>query len=85
MYLGGKNYEIVDIIYIQKFRRYANMQIKKGDRFKNIHSKEIYEVVGRWCGDVVLSPQKVDNEKCLIYTNNEMADFIDEGIFTSEN
>ena len=61
------------------------MKIKKGDKFKQRNTNNIFEVVGRWCGEIVLSPQKANDEVCLIYTTNEMVDFVEEGVFTRED
>jgi len=61
------------------------IKIKKGDKFKNVYSNEIYIIAGRYCGDYVLMPQKANDEVCLIYTIDEMTDFVKENVFTRED
>jgi len=55
------------------------MRLRKGNIFKLKHSGHSYMIVGKWCGDIVLSPIDADDEECLIYTINEINEFIEEG------
>jgi hypothetical protein len=56
------------------------MMIKKKDRFESKRGK-VYEIVGRWGRDYILSPVKDDDDNCLVYTESEMEEFIQEGDF----
>ena len=61
------------------------IKIKKGDKFKNVYSNEIYIIAGRYCGDYILSPLKPNDEVCLIYTIDEITDFVKYNEFTRED
>ena len=56
------------------------MIIKKKDRFEN-RSGELYEIAGKWDGDLILAPIEESNDECLIYTPSEMEEFLETGYF----
>jgi hypothetical protein len=56
------------------------MMIKKKERFES-KSGKVYEISGRWGRDYVLSPVNKDDDNCLVYTESEMEEFIQEGDF----
>ncbi len=59
------------------------MTIKRGDRFKTPY--ELYEVAGKWLGDIVLAPVNTDKDECLIYSTGEIEDLIQLGKFVMED
>ena len=48
------------------------MSIKKGNRFHAYYSNQIYEVVGKWNGNLVLASTAPGSDECLIYLAEEI-------------
>ncbi|OLS02573.1 hypothetical protein [Tissierella creatinophila] len=53
--------------------------MKKKDMFKASYNKKIYEFVGKWGCDIILSPVEAEDDQCLIYTANEIKEFLETG------
>ena len=60
------------------------MMIQKKDRFKAIYNGNVYEVAGRWDNSIVLSPIAQTDERCLIYTPEEITELLETGKFQRE-
>ncbi len=60
------------------------MTIQKKDRFKATYNEKVYEVAGRWDSSIVLSPIAQTDERCLIYTPEEIAELLETGKFQRE-
>ena len=60
------------------------MKMKKGDRFQATYSDQTYEIVGKWCGDLVLAPATLGDEECLIYSAGEIEELLETGKFVRE-
>lgn len=60
------------------------MKMKKGDRFQATYSDQNYEIVGKWCGDLVLAPATPGDEECLIYSAGEIEELLETGKFVRE-
>jgi len=58
--------------------------MNKGDRFNATYSSQTYEIVGKWCGSLVLAPTKTGDEECLIYSAGEMEELLATGKFARE-
>jgi hypothetical protein len=54
--------------------------MKKKDKLRLKNGGKIYEVAGRWGGDIVLTPKDKNDEQCLIYTENEVKELFEEVI-----
>ena len=52
--------------------------IQKKDSFEDRRGK-VYEIVGKWCRDIVLSPIDVSDAECLIYASAELYELIETG------
>ena len=50
--------------------------IQKKDSFEDRRGK-VYEIVGKWCRDIVLSPIDVSDAECLIYASGELDELIE--------
>lgn len=57
------------------------MILAKGSKVKAAFNGEIYEVAGYWEGDTVFSPLDPKEEKCLIYTSDEVDELLKLGEF----
>jgi len=55
--------------------------MKKGDLYITKDSKNIFEVVGRWCGDFVLANTNETSDDVLIYGASEIEELLGEGYF----
>lgn len=55
--------------------------MKKGDLFTTKDGKTIFEIVGRWCGEIVLANTNEASEDVLIYGASEIEELLDEGYF----
>lgn len=51
--------------------------MKRKDRFET--GTKVYEIAGRWEGSVVLSPVDGQDDRCLIYTEGEIQELIQNG------
>lgn len=60
------------------------MTLHKGDHFRATYSNQTYEIAGKWCGDLVLAPSKLDNDECLIYSAGEIEELLATGKFVRE-
>lgn len=56
------------------------MAIKKGTILLASNAQE-YEIIGSWCGDIVLSNTNIDEDDILIYGKNELVDLISMSVF----
>ena len=52
------------------------MTISKGNRFYATYSIQTYEIVGKWCGNLVLAPTKAYNEE---WRNKTTLTFLSKG------
>ena len=50
--------------------------IQKKDSFEDRRGK-VYEIVGKWCRNIVLSPNDVSDAECLIYAAGELDELIE--------
>ena len=50
--------------------------IKKGDQFRAYYSSEIYEIVGKWNGNLVLASTTPDSDECLMYLAEEIEEMV---------
>jgi len=53
--------------------------VKKKDCFKSTCNEKTYEIAGRWGGSIILSPVDTQDEECLIYTIEEIKEFLQTG------
>ena len=53
--------------------------IKKGDQFRAYYSSEIYEIVGKWNGNLVLASTTPGSDECLMYLPEEIEGMVSEG------
>jgi hypothetical protein len=55
--------------------------MKKGDLFITKDGKTVFEIVGRWCGDMVLADTNEDSDHVLIYGASEIEELLGERYF----
>ncbi len=53
--------------------------MKKNDFFKTSYDNKTYKIAGRWEGDIILSPEDDNDDRCLIYTPGEMEELLEKG------
>lgn len=55
--------------------------MKKGDLFITKDGNDMFEIVGRWCGDIVLANTNEASNDVLIYSASEIEELLGEGYF----
>lgn len=59
--------------------------MKKGHIYKINGQERFFQMVGFFGGDFVLAPMNQEEEQVLIYSREEMSDFIRSGYFSRTN
>lgn len=57
------------------------MNLKKQDLIQTIFNGRDFKLVGKWRGNLVFSPVDSDEDECLVYTPNEVAELLETGEF----
>ncbi len=60
-------------------------KMKKGHIYKINGQERFFQIVGFFGGDFVLAPMNQEEEQVLIYSREEMSDFIRSGYFSRTN
>ncbi|MDD4569640.1 MAG: hypothetical protein PHE70_05890 [Tepidanaerobacteraceae bacterium] len=53
--------------------------MKKKERFIATYNNKTYEISGKWEGSIVLSPVDTQDDRCQIYTADEMKELLQTG------
>ena len=56
--------------------------MKKGQIYKINGQERFFQIIGFFGGDFVLAPMNQEEEQVLIYSREEMNDFISSGYFS---
>lgn len=68
-------------MYVRKNTLKEEKKMKKGDIYKINGQEKFFQIVGYFGGDLVLAPMSEEEDQVLVYSREEMSDFICSGYF----